>query len=199
MTDYAEFATPSGVVYLATIGADGLIHGLTTCALDCVGVHLLAEPAAVPILPAEALKFGHGTPFALVDGAVVSAEYPLATIQARAIAGLRAACNAAIEGGYTSAALGGLHTYPALPTDQANMIASVTASLLPGLAAAWTTPFWCVDITGAWAMRAHTAAQIQQAGSDGKAAIVAAQQRLAALAVRVTAATSAAEASAITW
>jgi hypothetical protein len=45
----------------------------------------------------------------------------------------------------------------------------------------------------------HTAAQIQQAGSDGKSFIVGLQRRLAVLTAEVIAATTIAEVQAITW
>lgn len=133
------------------------------------------------------------------DGTPTLAALTLAQVQAAQIATLAAQAQAAIVGGYSSAALGSAYTYPSTPTDQANMQASVVASLLPNLASGWTTPFWCADGTGAWAMRNHTAAQIQQAGSDGKAMIQAAQVQLATLTAQVQAATTNAAVQAITW
>jgi hypothetical protein len=123
----------------------------------------------------------------------------LAAVQASRIATLRAACTTAITSGYTSAALGAAHSYPSTPTDQANMAASVVASLLPGIATGWTTPFWCADAGGTWSFAAHTAAQIQLAGSDGKAMVVGAQQKLAGLEAQVTAATTVAAVRALAW
>ena len=115
------------------------------------------------------------------------------------LAELEAACVAQILAGYTSAALGAPHTYPAKDADQRNMTASVTASLLPGLAADWTAPFWCADADGTWAMQPHTAAQIQQAGADGYAAILAARVKLAGLNARVATATTPDDLAALTW
>lgn len=103
---------------------------------------------------------------------------PLATVQAAKIAELTNACGAEILGGFTSSALGAPHTYPSTLVDQTNLMASVTASLYPNLPADWTTPFWCADAGGVWAKRPHTAAQIQQVGRDGKAAVIAAQTKL---------------------
>ena len=199
MTDYSAFASPTGNVFCVTIGVDGLIHGMSNCHLDALKTHLANSPAIAPIMPSEAVKFSHGAPFALVDGAVVPASYKLATLQARQASALRASCAASITGGYPSAALGAPHSYPCNPIDQSNMIASVTASLLPGLAADWTTPFWCADASGGWVFHPHTAAQIQQAGQDGKAAVVAAQGRLAGLLAQVTAATTAEQVAAVIW
>lgn len=124
---------------------------------------------------------------------------PLETVKAARIAALSVACRNQILAGFTSSALGEPHAYPSGETDQRNMIASVTASLLPGLPEEWTTPFWCADSAGEWSMRAHSAGQIQQAGADGKAAIVAAQLHLASLAAAVAGATSADAVEAIAW
>jgi hypothetical protein len=123
----------------------------------------------------------------------------LADVQATRIATLRAACAATIIGGYTSAALGAAHSYPSLPTDQANMTASVLASLLPDQPADWTTPFWCADAAGVWTFVPHTAVQIRTAGQDGKAMVVAAQDRLRDLSAQVAAAETAEAVRAITW
>ena len=103
------------------------------------------------------------------------------------VADLSAACRAQIISGYDSAALGAPHHYPAQEHDQVNMVASVTASLVPSLPVDWVAPFWCRDAVGAWAFRPHTAAQIQQAGIDGKTAITAALERNAMLAAQVQA------------
>lgn len=108
-------------------------------------------------------------------------------------------CKDAITGGYTSAALGSVHTYPSQPNDQANMVASVTDSLLPNLSSSWTTKFWCADEAGTWAFRAHTAAEIQQAGQAGKAFIQSQQEKLETLTQQVNAATTKKAVAAITW
>ena len=123
----------------------------------------------------------------------------LAAAQEAKLAALSQACAAQIVGGYTSSALGSPYTYPSTPTDQSNMTVSVLASLLPNLPGNWATPFWCADSTGAWAMRQHPAAQIQQAGSDGKSAVTAAQIKNASLGAEVMAATTIAAVNAITW
>jgi hypothetical protein len=132
------------------------------------------------------------------DGTFAAPMISLAAGRAAQIALLRTACDAAITGGYTSSALGSAHSYPSTPTDQANMAASVLASLLPDLPAGWTTPFWC-EAGDVWAFTPHTAAQIQQAGRDGKAMIVAAQSKLATLSAEVAAATTVAAVQAIVW
>lgn len=112
---------------------------------------------------------------------------------------ISAACAAAIMAGFTSSALGTPHTYPARMTDQQNLTASVLSSIYPGLAADWTTPFWCADSAGAWAYVSHTAAQIQQVGLDAKSAILAALVRKGALESQINAATTVATVEAIAW
>lgn len=88
-------------------------------------------------------------------------------------AALREAARSAIVGGFVSSALGAPHLYPSNETDQGNLIASVTASLYPGLPGNWATPFLCADAAGNWDYRNHTAAQMRKVGVDGKAAILA--------------------------
>lgn len=111
---------------------------------------------------------------------------------------LNSATQATIFAGFDSAALGTAHHYPAKMTDQGNLVASVTASLYAGLPADWMTPFWC-ESGGAWSYAMHTAAQIQQAGADGKAAILSALTRNEGLQQQVQAATSIEQVQAIVW
>lgn len=115
------------------------------------------------------------------------------------LSALSSACASQIYAGFSSAALGTAYAYPAKDKDQSNLVASVTASLMPNLPAGWTTNFWCADGTGAWAFRPHTAAQIQKVGLDGKTAIEAALQKNATLAAQVTAASTVAAVQAIVW
>jgi len=177
VTDWAAYATSTGTVFVATIGPDGLISGFTTCVIDVLSDHLAATINSVPVMPDQAALFSHGTPFALIDGLVVASSLPLDEVKRRRVASLRATCAATITGGFASSG----RTYPSRPADQANMTASISASLFPNLPADWTTPFWCADGAGVWEFRSHTAARIQQVGTDGKAMIVGAQTKLAEL------------------
>ena len=124
---------------------------------------------------------------------------PLAGAQQQQIDVISIACQASIYAGFSSSALGSAHTYPAKDTDQQNLTASVLASLMPGLASNWTTPFWCADSNGDWAYVDHSAAQIQQVGQDGKTAILAALSKNQTLAAQVMAATTVAQVQAIVW
>jgi len=123
----------------------------------------------------------------------------LAQAQAAQISTVTAACAAAIVAGFASSALGAEHSYPSQMTDQQNLSASVLASLLPNLPTGWTTPFWCADTNGNWSYASHTAAQIQQAGQDGKAAIVAAIQKKEGLVAQINAAATVTAVQAINW
>lgn len=98
------------------------------------------------------------------------------------IASLSAACRQAITAGFESSALGQPHLYPSKETDQLNLAGSVTDSLLADLPADWVTPLWCADSAGEWAMRPHTAEQIQQVGREAKTRILSLMQHNAALA-----------------
>jgi len=127
----------------------------------------------------------------------------LAETQALKLVELAAACQADIYAGFHSSAIGAGYLYPASEQpphhDQQNLTASVLASVMPDVDANWTTPFWCADSAGAWAMRAHTAEQIQQVGRDGKARILACMAQNDMLADQVQAATTIEAVNAIVW
>ena len=108
------------------------------------------------------------------------------------------ACRAHIESGFECAALGAPYLYPAKAQDQANLVASITDSLLADDDSGWTTPFWCADEAGVWEFRPHTAAQIRQVGREGKSAIIAAMQKNEEL-QRQIAAASAEQLESIIW
>lgn len=115
------------------------------------------------------------------------------------LAVLSSACAATITGGFRSSALGAAHSYPSGITDQINLMGSVTDSLVPGLPDAWQTPFWVMDGDGVWSWKMHSAAQIQQAGRDGKTHVVRCQTLLAELTVAVQNAQTEDEVAAIVW
>lgn len=138
--------------------------------------------------PASGEEFGTLT---ITPKPAPTAAEKLANAATAKTAELTSACKAAIVGGYQSSALGSTHIYPSQPEDQANMQASVVDSLLPGKPSGWTTPFTCVvpanEADAQWPMENHTAAQIQQAGSDGKAWITAQRIQLRTLVGQVDA------------
>lgn len=135
------------------------------------------------------------------DGGIVF-EPPVASLselKAERVADLRRACEAQIVSGFKSSALGKAYTYPSDVTAQLNLMGSVTDSLMPNLPSDWSTPFWVCDDEGNWTWGLHTSDQIQQAGRDGKAAVVAAQAKLAELTAAVDAAKTKKAVEAIAW
>lgn len=120
-------------------------------------------------------------------------------LKAAKIAALSVACEAAITGGFASDALGEEHQYPSDIKAQINLMGSVTDSIMPGISAAWTTPFWVCDTAGVWTWKMHNAAQIQQAGRDGKAHVVSCQTLLAELTAAVLAAATAEAVASVEW
>lgn len=132
-------------------------------------------------------------------GGITNPQYTLEDAKAQRLVLIEAACANAITEGFTSSALGAAYLYPSKASDQSNLQASVLASLFPGLAEDWTTPFWCQAADGSWAYRPHTAAQIQRAGTDGKDAINACIARKILLEQQVHEATTHPEVEAVIW
>ncbi|AQW31390.1 hypothetical protein B0B51_00390 [blood disease bacterium A2-HR MARDI] len=123
----------------------------------------------------------------------------LSQIKATQVSAISVACAAAITGGFQSSALGKAYTYPSQQTDQANLAANVLSSMYPNLPANWTTLQLCADSKGVWDYRPHIAAQIQQVGSDGKAAILACLTKNAQLQAQIKAAPDVATVQQIVW
>lgn len=134
-----------------------------------------------------------------LKGQIAQPVKTFSELQAEKSAEISAACRLQIVSGYKSSALGEEHSYPSNPTDQLNMIASVTDANNPANPPDWATPFWCADLLGLWDYRMHSATQIRQAGADGKAQIIACQQKNAQLQAQIYAATTIAELDAIVW
>ncbi len=124
----------------------------------------------------------------LKDGALAEPLPDIEQIKLERSAAMRAACAVAITSGFTSSALGEPHTYPSDQTDQSNLSANVLSSMYPNLPDDWTTLHLCGDSEGHWGYKAHTAAQIQQVGSDSKTAILACLTRNAVLQAQIEAA-----------
>lgn len=137
---------------------------------------------------------------ALEFGAIAEPDtVPLETLQANALTVITNACAAQIVAGFTSDALGAVHTYPNDSTDQANLTASVLAAVLAGSDESWTTPFKCTDSAGVTAYRAHTAAQIKTVGVAGMTWTNTALAKKDALQAQIEAATTAEEVAAVAW
>ena len=71
---------------------------------------------------------------------------------------INAACEAAIIGGFWSAALGSPHQYPSKLDDQLNL----TGVILQG----FDSPYGCRDVDGVKELRPHTAKQLRQVSED---------------------------------
>ncbi len=123
----------------------------------------------------------------------------ISAVKGARIEALRLACEEAITGGFKSSALGAVYAYPSDIKAQINLMGSVTDSIVPGVPSDWSTPFWVCDESGVWGWRMHDAAQIQQAGRDGKAHVVNCQTLLADLTAAVLAAGDAKGVAAIMW
>lgn len=129
----------------------------------------------------------------------LEAAHSLESVKASRVEALRAICEATITGGFKSGALGAVYTYPSDIKAQINLMGSVTDSIMPDLPSDWQTPFWVCDADDVWSWKMHNAAQIQQAGRDGKAHVVSCQTLLAELTATVLAATTAEAVTSIIW
>lgn len=157
---------------------------------DEVRSALFAAQAAGMVITADS----HGNPTAVTATSLLTLDQ----VKAAQIAALNLACQTEITGGYTSAALGSVHTYGSQDHDQRNLTDAMNASLAPGLASDWKTKIWCA-VGSAWAITDHTAAQIQQAHSDWIAFRVARQVKLAGLTLQVNSAATVDSIQAIVW
>lgn len=128
-----------------------------------------------------------------------TSEQLLAQAQQAQASVISASCGAAITGGFQSSALGKACSYPSGVTDQVNLSVNVLLSMYPDLPDNWMTRNLCADSEGLWDYRPHTAAQIQQAGSDGKAAIMACLTKNATLQAQIKAAPDMASVQQIVW
>lgn len=185
--------------YFITTDASGGITGLYTD--DPAYAAPPVGSIAVSQSDADLLKTGFAQ-YQYLNGAVtLNQTLLLATARATQSQLVSASCQAAIVAGFSSPALGTAHTYPAKPTDQTNLAANVLSSLLPNLPTTWTTQQMCATqaVPPVWGYVAHTAAQIQQVGSDGKAAILAFLIKNANLQGQIQSASTVAAVQAVVW
>ena len=124
------------------------------------------------------------------DGTFSAPGPTLAQAQTSQIALLRASCQSAITGGFTSSALGSAYNYPSDPTSQSNLN-TVAGSPSGG-------SLWC-ESGGVWSLKAHTQAQAQAVLASFVAWLNACQSQLVTLSAEVTAATTVAAVQAISW
>lgn len=122
----------------------------------------------------------------------------LSDVKIERIAAIASDCEADIVGGFASDALGGTFFYPCKLTDQANLMASVSASR-EVVEPDWRAPFWCRDSAGEWSYKPHTADQIRKVGMDGYAATLAKLQRKAMLEAQINASENTAQVRSVLW
>jgi len=115
--------------------------------------------------------------------------------------GLYNLCSLHILGGFTSNALGVLHSYPSTERDQANLNGVVTESIINTSDNTWQVPFWCADANDIWDRRIHTHAQIEQVGQAAAIHVRDAQDKLKGLVDQVNdvATDTEAKVDAIVW
>lgn len=107
------------------------------------------------------------------------------------LADLSLACKTAIEGGFTSSALGTVNTYDSAIEDQVN---------LAGAAALGAASMWrCANAQGVKVFVQHTAAQLKQVAADGAAFKLAKLQAIDTLRGQVNSAITIAAVNAIVW
>lgn len=150
-------------------------------------------------IPPDPNNSDYATYLAWVAAGNTATQPSLAVLKASAIAALSTKCASIITGGFVSNALGAAFTYPSQMSDQLNLASSVLASTLPGVTGSWLTPFWCESAAGVWGFVMHSAAQIQQVGTDAKAATLASMTHNAGLAAQVAAAATPAQVAAVVW
>jgi hypothetical protein len=113
----------------------------------------------------------------------------LAQAQATQAEAMRAACQGAIEGGFTSSGLGTPTSYPSDSVTQRNIM----------LAADHGGAIWCQPSGGTWAYTQHTEAQATQVEVDMAAFIQTQQAQYATLLSAIQAATTVAAVQAVVW
>jgi hypothetical protein len=190
--------------YFADVLPDGRVRACLSCEAPEVGPPVVQHAEGSPVLLDRPVDWRGPTETSVLHW---SAEGGLHWVESGSIEQLRAhrteqmrvACEQQIVAGFMCSALGETYLYPAKTQDQANLIASVTDSLMAGDDLAWRTQFWCADAAGAWEFRDHTVAQIQQVGKTGKAAILMAMGKNELLRRQIEAASTAAQIESITW
>ena len=111
---------------------------------------------------------------------------------------LKAAASVALTSGFTSSALGSVHTYGSTSVDQTNLHSAVVAAI--GAPEGWTTLESCKAENADWAYVAHTGAQLQQVASDWNTYFNSVRSKLNSYIVAINAAdATSASIAAITW
>lgn len=136
----------------------------------------------------SAEQYQNATAWSISGGKLVAMTLSLDFARARQTLAVKIACEAAITGGFTSAALGTDYQYPSDTNSQRNIAMAVTAG----------GTLWC-QTGGVWALVKHTAAQAKQVQADLFALIQASQTKYAMLVDEIGAATTVEAVEVITW
>lgn len=200
-TQYFLLLSPSGVI--VGPGSQPTTQEVTTYSGNPPAPTTTTEPLPLPAncIPCTQTQAETWQTLEVIGGVIqgIPAATVLQAAQTQQRALINASCVAAMTDGFQSSALGTAYTYPSTMTDQHNLDGSVVASLLPNLPSTWTTPLWCQNSSGVWAMVEHTAAQTQQVGLEGKAWIVTCQQQKASLDAQINAATTVSAVQSVIW
>jgi len=143
------------------------------------------------------VKQGYGKDLTAITQAEFDAmmQPTLVEVQASKISEINTLCDKAITGGFTSSALGAVHTYQSEQIDQLNLIGVVIAGA--------DSMFKCgvvnADKTITWNYVMHTIAQLKQVLVDGKEHKLALLQKANTLKVQVAEATTVEEIEVIVW
>lgn len=108
-------------------------------------------------------------------------------------------CEAFIVAGFTSNALGTIHTYPSNRDDQLNLSGTIQRSMMVGVLITDNFAFLCRNPEGIWGYVNHTPARIQQVGKDAYNHILNARVKNATLQAQIAACTTQAQLDNITW
>lgn len=149
---------------------------------------LLAAQAAGKIIQPDA----NGNPIAVDPSTLLTLDQ----LKAAKAAQMKGACALAIVSGCASLALGATYNYPTDRDSQTNMLSHVADAQLDPAA---SFDFWCGDASGAWALRAHSAAQIIVAWKDIRTWIKSQQSHYADKLTAVNAAADPAAVAAVQW
>jgi hypothetical protein len=193
--------------WIAADHPEGTPHPLITVPDDSVAAPTIEVPNPDCKIPPDAVEITEAEHAALLeaqsmgkvikpdaDGRPVAVDPPPPTldeVRAGKTAEINAACAASIVGGFTSLALGTLHTYDSALEDQLNLIGAVGLDV--------DLPYRCADAAGVKEFRPHTAAQLKQVAADGAAIKLAALEKAATLKAQVQAAADAAAVEAVAW
>lgn len=127
-------------------------------------------------------------------------EVDIAKLKAEKVEEIKKACQNQIVGGFVSNAVGTEHKYPSEQIDQLNLSATVQRARLGADVSSELFYFLCQNMTtGEWGYVEHTAAQIEQVGTDAYNFILSARMKYSQLSSLIQSLETEAELNSITW